>query len=908
MEDTSFIYIGNDLIELGFNKSTGVGLDKIIDKTTGLDLRSNKVPPAMMFMFLYWTGTVTDIIIQWDAQGFDFSNETGTDYSRINFNYTNLKTYNINATVTVTLWDNSSMADFRLNITNDEDFVLKSIFFPLVWGLGQIGSRADDDEVFYPIGDGIVIKDPLNYSNEIHMTELYPSSVSMQVICHYDPEEAGLYFATHDTQGYPKKPSLDWMEWSFQKHLTGFYQHMVPEYLGNDFFMDYNTVLGTFHGDWYDAADIYSEWAHTTPFVSGGKVFEDKDTPLWLQNTSIVSSANRDADFIHTPLSDIVNITGEFNNLTEANTTHLIFAWAQNGGWVGPYYFPPAAGHGNFTNATSEIKEGGGHTFLYISGSVWRITREEIGYADYELFNSTGLPWVCLNETGEPTFDLGYESIGWHSARMCPMTDFWHDMVVNNTLNCLELGVDIIQIDEFPIGAIYPCYNVSHGHAAGYSNDISEAYLYMIQDARTQGRIINPDFALSMEEPSEFYIRYMDLYVSRDNAPEFLLYPFALEQFGDNIQFVPFFQYVYHEYIMTFGEPIPMNYNYPAPFLDQMKRSLARGFVTGELISGSADVDSNLRPEVKELYNRTVTAIATYASDYLLKGQMLRPPSIDVPKKEILWYFYSQNRTGRPFNETTVLHSAWESDSGDIGYVFVNWDDTIADFDLNLSVPHTKGVNYTIYITRNGQKSILLGWTLLPTDVHITMDPLDVVLIEIIRNPTGNYTFLFPCWNLMSIPMIQTDTELTSVLSSISGYYDEVLIYSGLSANRTWRKNLTSKPSTMNDLSHLDHTRGIWVFINTPFGILFEYRGTRPTVSQEIRLYEGWNLVGYPSPTGHNQSAGLNNLTFGQHVDAIWTYDASTNSWHEMGAGDVFVPGRGYWVHAVSGCTWLVPV
>lgn len=208
-ENASFICIGNDLIELGFNKSTGVGLDRIIDKATGLDLRSNKIPPAMMFMFLYWTGLATDIIIQWDAQGFEFVNETGSDYSRIYFNYTNLKNYNINASVSITLKDNASMADFRLNITNDENFILKSVFFPLVWGLGQIGSNASDDEVFYPSGDGIVIKDPFKYTNEFHMTELYPSSVSMQVICHYDPDDAGFYMATYDTQGNPKKPSLD---------------------------------------------------------------------------------------------------------------------------------------------------------------------------------------------------------------------------------------------------------------------------------------------------------------------------------------------------------------------------------------------------------------------------------------------------------------------------------------------------------------------------------------------------------------------------------------------------------------------------------------------------------------------------------------------------------------------------
>jgi 5-hydroxyisourate hydrolase-like protein (transthyretin family) len=295
--------------------------------------------------------------------------------------------------------------------------------------------------------------------------------------------------------------------------------------------------------------------------------------------------------------------------------------------------------------------------------------------------------------------------------------------------------VDVVQIDEFPIGSIYPCYNESHGHTLGYSREIPEAYRSILAEARTLGRMINPDFILSMEEPCEFYLPYMDTYVSRDNAPEFLIYPIAVELYGNDMEYIPFFSQVYHEYITAFSEPIPMNYDYPEPFTDQMRRSIARAFVTGEIISGSADLKENLRPLVRDLYNKTVRASASYCNDYLIKGKPLRPPEIDVPDQTVQWYFYSNETAGRPFEDRSVLHSTWESDDGDIGHVFVNWVDKNVEFDVNIESYDLKDGNYSLIITRNGERQILTGRTSLPVNVNLETAPGDVILIEVTRIP-----------------------------------------------------------------------------------------------------------------------------------------------------------------------------
>ena len=89
---------------------------------------------------------------------------------------------------------------------------------------------------------------------------------------------------------------------------------------------------------------------------------------------------------------------------------------------------------------------------------------------------------------------------------------------------------------------------------------------------------------------------------------------------------------------------------------------------------------------------------------------------------------------------------------------------------------------------------------------------------------------------------------------------------------------------------------------------IFYYNGTLPIENQTIPLNPGWNLVGYSSLTKHNITVGLNNLTFGLEADSIWTYNATIQSWINLGSSDYFEPGMGYWIYAKTECIWEVPL
>jgi parallel beta-helix repeat protein len=173
--------------------------------------------------------------------------------------------------------------------------------------------------------------------------------------------------------------------------------------------------------------------------------------------------------------------------------------------------------------------------------------------------------------------------------------------------------------------------------------------------------------------------------------------------------------------------------------------------------------------------------------------------------------------------------------------------------------------------------------------------------------PYSNFMILKPGWNLISVPLIQEDENLLKVLELIDGYYDAVQWYDITDTNDHWKHYHINKLFG-NDLSDLNETMGFWIHITGNDDIIFFYRGIKPTINQNIPLYPGWNLVGYPSLTNKLRDTALNNIIFDIDVDAIQTYDAATKTWEELSPSDSFELGEGYWVHSKVEKVWIVPL
>jgi parallel beta-helix repeat protein len=250
---------------------------------------------------------------------------------------------------------------------------------------------------------------------------------------------------------------------------------------------------------------------------------------------------------------------------------------------------------------------------------------------------------------------------------------------------------------------------------------------------------------------------------------------------------------------------------------------------------------------------------------------------------------YHNNFINNTFQASDDSINKWDNDYPQGGNYWSDYSGVDNYKGPNQDIPGSDGIGDTNYTIDSDTK-----------DNYPLMEPYPSLQLE-------NYTLLYQGWNLVSIPLIQQDQNITKVLEMIDGYFSAVKWYDASDESDPWKNYVVGKPFG-NDLFHLNETMGFWILITRPGETIFLYNGTEPTVNQTIQLYEDWNMVGYPTLTSYNRTVGLNNLTFGTDVDAIQWYDADTETWYDMGPNDYFVPCRGYWVHALTDCEWEVPL
>jgi hypothetical protein len=157
-----------------------------------------------------------------------------------------------------------------------------------------------------------------------------------------------------------------------------------------------------------------------------------------------------------------------------------------------------------------------------------------------------------------------------------------------------------------------------------------------------------------------------------------------------------------------------------------------------------------------------------------------------------------------------------------------------------------------------------------------------------------------PGWNLISLPLIQSNESIKDVLVSIEDEWNCIRLYD--STRRKWISSVTSRPEFLNDLKSLNHSIGFWIDISDSNAKL-TIQGQIPN-STSIQLYAGWNLVGYPSL---NDATTISTALWGTGADSVKVCDASLPYFiKEVGPSYVMKPGEGYWVHVPFDAVWFV--
>jgi hypothetical protein len=156
-------------------------------------------------------------------------------------------------------------------------------------------------------------------------------------------------------------------------------------------------------------------------------------------------------------------------------------------------------------------------------------------------------------------------------------------------------------------------------------------------------------------------------------------------------------------------------------------------------------------------------------------------------------------------------------------------------------------------------------------------------------------------WNLISLPIPQSDTTISTVLASIAGDYDQVQYFNASTPADNWKTYNANRPVSLNDLTDLQNHMGFWINIIAPTQL--QMVGQPPTATT-IDLKAGWNLVGYPTLTQRSITDALAGTGYDLPVEG---FNASA-PYHITPLADTYMmkPGEGYWVHVPADTVWIV--
>jgi hypothetical protein len=223
------------------------------------------------------------------------------------------------------------------------------------------------------------------------------------------------------------------------------------------------------------------------------------------------------------------------------------------------------------------------------------------------------------------------------SAKLCHGSQEARDTMKAIFLETTALGVPLVSFDQEIGGAqMAPCYSTTHGHPPGYGNWMWADFRDLCAEILEEGKPIQPELGLFLENVSELAIPYMATYWSR--------------QFGEvdvgvtGGRGVGLFSYLYHEYVTAIGAACVQGQGQrgtrPSAGLRCMvlANNLVRGLIPGPFMH-------HVPLETEEEWEKLVSgAYFSYCRpykhfpEYLLLGKTVRPLPVECDTTEVTFW------------------------------------------------------------------------------------------------------------------------------------------------------------------------------------------------------------------------------------------------------------------------------
>lgn len=434
--------------------------------------------------------------------------------------------------------------------------------------------------------------------------------------------------------------------------------------------LPYVNSVGIFRGGWFEAAQIYKQWALQQFWAKrrAGRRNPLENLCMWVWNRGPAAEVAPPVLKLQEDLGKEIPVA-------------LDWYWWHHNPYDTDYpdFWPPRDGEEVFRNTVSNLKNHGVFTQVYINGLAWDV--DTPSYAD------GGTESIAVDRNGKP-FAVEFNTYTHHRlGYMCGEAPKFHDRISAQAKLLHDCGLSGQYLDQIAVAAYRQCYNPHHSHGPGASAENVEGYRKLLT------RLIeeNPDWPLTSEGCNE---AFMDLLEGGIACAAL-----SGERMGltPEREYVPFFQAVYHDnfaifgnYAMPDGIP-PWDSNWPDEdrwkneepwhrlFPDQFFLEMARGCVWGiqPMVCNLSEKIQN-DPEFTEEYRFILDTARFYHAnrDLLFRGTMLSPSGFECEEKTIRFLvrtIYTKTRQETTRKQPAVLHSCWRAPSGECALILANY-------------------------------------------------------------------------------------------------------------------------------------------------------------------------------------------------------------------------------------------
>jgi hypothetical protein len=621
----------------------------------------------------------------------------------------------------VRLEPGESFSRWRISVDNRmTDYSLRSVALQL--GIESLKGGAD----YGLITPFWLLREPSSYESEAIPSNVIANELAFRLpYAYYDQTKHGVYI-DHRTPFPSDNLGSKW--WNDDDHFWYAFTY-YPSYdnkAGNDYAMEWDTVLGVFDGDWYDLAQIQRAVFEEEDILDK-KLSNRTDIPTYWKEADISILRPGGWETVSEEVSDVQSIVGYY----DAPNIHIYY----------PTVFDFETDLGDYdeflglSETFNQLKQNGVRTSTYTHARA-------VGKDTVAASLIKGMGKACKSITGTIMEEGPYLLTDISSYDKWGA--FYAGTVAKDFFDAGFSGAFADNPFSFPF---LTCYG-DPSHPDGPGPHHMKGVVSGISQMRAASKALNPEFIVFYEGVNEFLIPITDAGPSSTHMRRYDTVGFL-----ENVLSVPFYEVMFHDYIPQGAFPIFYEFT-PLALADYdlLDSFTAATFAWGQIITIGEyymgpqkvpihDIDTVFDiqsiPEAKLLkenteYIKKLVALKKLGRKYLVYGRMLRP--LDVEQKILIADGGVIFPGGVPTNaeiknEVPIVWSTvWRASDGDTALVFANYNDTAqtVEFDMDFS---DYGLNGT-YDLRDIQTGMIIG-VLQDGDNAIVVPPTSGLILEL---------------------------------------------------------------------------------------------------------------------------------------------------------------------------------